>query len=47
MNQTVFSQELVLTCEAWKVLGEIVPYEFGVEFLRGSLQFSYGFAIFI
>jgi len=28
MNQTVFSQELVLKYESWKVLREIVPYEF-------------------
>ena len=28
MNQTVFSQELVLKNESWKVLREIVPYEF-------------------
>ena len=28
MNQTVLSQELVLEYELWKVLQEIVPYEF-------------------
>ena len=28
MNQTVLSQELVLKYESWKVLREIVPYEF-------------------
>ncbi len=28
MNQTVLSQELVLEYESWKVLQEIVPYEF-------------------
>ena len=28
MNQTVFSQELVLDYESWKVLRDIVPYEF-------------------
>ena len=28
MNQTVSSQELVLKYESWKVLREIVPYEF-------------------
>ena len=28
MNQTVFAQELVLKYESWKVLREILPYEF-------------------
>ena len=30
MNQTVFAQELVLKYESWKVLREILPYEFFV-----------------
>ena len=34
MNQTVFSQELVLKYDLWKVLREIVPY----EFLSSTLQ---------
>ena len=28
MNQTVYSHELVIKYESWKVLREIVPYEF-------------------